>query len=128
MLYLVVKFALTALIVVAVSEIQKSSKLAGAILVSLPITTYLAMIWIYADAQLKRGEDAEAPATAVQSISGLSVEMIWLVLPSLVPFVLLPWLLRKDWGFPLSLTLATLAMVAAYWLTIWGGRALGLRG
>ncbi|MGF1448156.1 MAG: DUF3147 family protein [Opitutales bacterium] len=128
MAYLIVKFAVTALIVVVVSEIQKVNKLAGAILVSLPITTYLAMIWIYADARLKRGDDAAAPAAATNDIASLSVEMVWLVLPSLVPFFLLPWMLRRDWGFPLSLTLATVAMVAAYWLTIWGGRVLGLRG
>ncbi|MGF1484487.1 MAG: DUF3147 family protein [Opitutales bacterium] len=128
-MYVFVKYALSALIVVLVSETGKANKLLGAIIASLPLTTYLAMVWIYVDGRrLAKTDGPEVLTKAINDIADLSVEIVWLVLPSLVPFVLLPWMLRKGWNFPLSLLLATVAMVAAYWLTIWGGEALGLRG
>jgi hypothetical protein len=112
--------------VVAVSELARNYTTLGAVIASLPLTTYLAFIWIYAEAE--RSRDEGAVPRAVEDIAGLSVEIVWLVLPSLAPFVILPWLLRKGWGFPLSLTLATLVMLAAYWGLLAGTKALGWRG
>ena len=99
MLYLVTKFATTALIVVAVSELAKRSTVAGAILASIPTVSVLAMVWIYLETR-----DTARLATVV-----------WLVLPSLALFAVLPTLLRMGVGFWWSLAAGVAATALAYW-------------
>ena len=94
MLYTAVKVAITAVLVVAISEIGKRSSALGAILASLPITSLLAFIWIYAET----GDTAK--------IATLSASIFWYVLPSLVLFVALPLLIGQGYGFWLSLAVA----------------------
>ena len=101
MLYLVTKFATTALIVVAVSELAKRSTVAGAILASIPTVSVLAMVWIYLETR-----DTARLAT-------FSVDVVWLVLPSLALFAVLPTLLRMGVGFWWSLAAGVAAL--AYW-------------
>ena len=51
----------------------------------------------------------------------MSGQIFWLVLPSLLLFLLLPWLLRQGFGFWLALSLASAATVLAYglmWLVL----------
>ena len=102
MLYYAVKIALSALILVAVSEIAKRSSGAAALLASLPLTSLLAFVWLHAEG---------ASNAAIGELSG---QIFWLVLPSLVLFLVLPALLRQGLGFWPSLTLAALATVATY--------------
>ncbi|MFU8814997.1 MAG: DUF3147 family protein [Pseudomonadales bacterium] len=103
MIYLVTKFATTALIVVLVSELAKRSTLAGAILASIPTVSVLAMIWIY----------VETRDTA--RLAAFSLDVVWLVLPSLTLFAVLPGLLRIGVGFWWSLSIAIAATALAYW-------------
>src|SRR5262245_40083777 len=95
----VVKVLLTALVVVAVTEIAKRSTLWGAVLASLPLTSLLAFAWLYLD------------TADTARVSELSYGIFWLVLPSLVLFLLLPVLLRLGWGFWSSLGAACVATV-----------------
>lgn len=109
MLYYAIKIALTALVVVAVAEVAKRSTVWGALLASLPLTSLLAMIWLYLDTQ-----DSARVAT-------LSFEIFWLVLPSLVFFVALWALLRAGWSFWAGLAVSVIATVIAYglmWLAL----------
>ena len=106
MLYPILKFGISALLIVLISELSRRSSLAGALLASLPITSLLAMIWLYRDTR-----DTEA-------IASLSIGIFWLVLPSLVLFPLLWWLLKKGMLFPGALAVACLATVAAYFLML----------
>jgi hypothetical protein len=106
MIYLVTKFATTALIVVLVSELAKRSTLAGAILASIPTISVLAMIWIY----------LETRDTA--RLAAFSIDIVWLVLPSLVLFAVLPTLLRMGVGFWWSLAAGIAATALAYWGSI----------
>ena len=71
--YYLAKVAITALLVVAISEIAKRSSLMGALLASLPLTSILAFIWLY----LETGSG--------EKVAALSASILWLVLPSLVP-------------------------------------------
>jgi hypothetical protein len=96
------KIALSALIVVAVAEVAKRSTFWAAALASLPLTSVLAFVWLYLDT----GD--------VQKIAALSGSIFWLVLPSLLLFVLLPILLRSGWGFWASLALSSAATALAY--------------
>lgn len=102
MLYTAIKVLITAVLVVAISEVGKRSSALGAILASLPITSLLAFIWIYGET----GDTAK--------ISALSTSIFWYVLPSLVLFVALPVLLGQGYGFWLSLALSSALTFAAY--------------
>ena len=116
MLYYVVKVLVTSVLVVAISEVGKRSSLAGAMLASIPLTSVLAMIWLYVDT----GDSAR--------ISSLATSIFWLVLPSLVLFVVLPLLLKQGQGFYLSLTLAIGATVASYGVMVVILNHFGIKG
>jgi len=106
MAYIVFKFALTAAIVVAVSEIAKRSSLFGALIASLPLTSVLAIVWLYVDT----GD--------TQKIGDLASSILWLVIPSMAFFVVLPFMLRYGIGFWISLFVACAATAGAYLLSI----------
>lgn len=102
MLYYALKVLVSALLVVAISEIAKRSSGFAALVASLPLTSLLAFIWLHVDG-----------ATA-SDVAGLSSQIFWLVLPSLVLFLLFPVLLRQDLGFWLSLGLSSAATAGCY--------------
>ena len=99
MMQYILKISLSAIVIVAVTELAKRSTFWAAALVSLPLTSLLAFVWLYIDT----GD--------VQKVSALSHDIFWLVLPSLVLFVALPLLLRFGFGFWASLC-ASCAMTA----------------
>lgn len=96
------KVLITALVVVAVSEIGKRSSFWGAFLASLPLTSLLAFVWLHLE-----GGQAE-------QVASLSVGIFWLVLPSLVLFLLLPAMLRAGMEFWMSLAVSCVATAVAY--------------
>ena len=98
----VIKVLITTALVVAVSETAKRSAFAGGLLASLPLVSFLAIIWLYVETK-----DAT-------KVAALSTSIFWLVLPSLVFFVALPLLLRMKFGFSLSMGLAAAAMFVCY--------------
>jgi len=100
------KVVITALVVVAVSETAKRSSLVAALIASLPLTSVLAFVWLYLDTH----DSAQ--------VAALSSDILWLVLPSLVLFVVLPALLRQGWGFWASLGAASACTALAYSLTV----------
>lgn len=106
MTYLIGKYALTAFLVVAISEIAKRSTLLGAVLASIPLVSVLAIIWIY----------LETKDTA--RIAAFSTDIIWLVISSLILFIILPLLLKQGVGFWYSLGIGCVLTVAAYLVSI----------
>lgn len=106
MTWLLTKYALTALIVVLVSEVARRSTVLGAVLASVPMVSVLAMIWIY----------METKDTA--RIAALSTDIIWLVLPSLVLFIVLPLMLKHGVGFWASLASGIASTALAYVATL----------
>lgn len=106
---------LTTSLVVAVSEISKRSSLVGGLLASLPLVSYLGMIWLYAETESQ------------EKVADLSKSVFWLVLPSLPFFVLLPVLLRKTDNFYLSFGAATVAMIGIYTLILVALRKFGIQ-
>jgi len=98
----IVKVAMTAFVVVAVSEIAKRSPVWAALLASLPLTSLLAFVWLYVDTR-----EAEL-------VAALSDSILCLVLPSLVLFIALPVMLRLGWNFWVSLALSCLLTAGAY--------------
>ena len=102
MFYYLVKLALSAGIIVAVSEIAKFNVGLGALIKSLPLISIIAMIWLYVDTR------------DTARIAELSVSTFWLVLPTLPMFLVLPGLLRSGLGFYASLAIAVGVMAACY--------------
>ncbi len=102
----VVKVLITALVVVAVSETAKRSSLFAAIIASLPLTSLLAFVWLYLDTR------------DTGRVAALSLDILWLVVPSLVLFAVLPALLRLGWSFWTSLLAASACTALAYGFTL----------
>ncbi|WP_339735546.1 DUF3147 family protein [uncultured Gimesia sp.] len=101
-MYYVLKILLTTGLVVAVSEVSKRSSLWGGILASLPLVSFLGMIWLYID------------TGSTEKVSELSKSVFWLVLPSLSFFLILPFLLKKGMGFGTSFSISTVLMITLY--------------
>ena len=114
MTYYVAKIAVTTGLVIAVSEIAKRSSLLGGLLASLPIISYLAIIWLYFE------------TADTTRIADLSRNVFWLVLPSLPFFVLLPYLLKRSLNFYASLGLATAVMFGFYLAMMFALRRFGI--
>ena len=47
MVFFLIKTLITAIVVVIVAEIAKRSSLLAGLIVSIPLTTFLAMVWLY---------------------------------------------------------------------------------
>jgi hypothetical protein len=109
------KIAITVVVVIAVSEIAKRSSFWGAILASLPLTSLLAFVWLYAD------------TGNAQSVAVLSRSIFWLVLASLPLFALLPVLLGSGWSFWPSLLVACTVTIGAYFGLIWLLQRVGVQ-
>ena len=110
----VLKVAVTAAVVVAVSEIAKRSSFWGAVLASLPLTSLLAFVWLYAD------------TGSSQTVAALARGIFWLVLASLPLFALLPALLGAGWSFWPSLVVACIATAGTYFALVWVLERLGV--
>ncbi|HEY9686527.1 MAG TPA: DUF3147 family protein [Coleofasciculaceae cyanobacterium] len=115
MTYFLIKTLVSALIIAAVSELSRRSTLFGAVVASLPLTSILAFIWLYRDTR---------NATVVAQ---LAQDILWLVFPSLVLFIVLPLLLKKQMPFYPALLLASLATIGAYGLMLMLFTKIGLR-
>jgi hypothetical protein len=113
MLYYILKFAVSAALIVTISEIARGYPLAAGVLASLPIASVLAMIWLYID------------TGSVERASRLSVSIFWMVFPSLSLFLVLPLLLKSKVPFYPALALSAAAMVFLYSVTIHVLRKLG---
>lgn len=97
-----IKILITAILVAAISELGKRSTLAGALLASLPLTSLLALMWLYRDT----GDALQAAA--------LARGIFWLVLPSLAFFLVFPAGVKAGWGFWPAMGVGTVATVVAY--------------
>ena len=115
MLYLAIKAAISGVIVALVSEIARRYPGWGGLVASLPLTSILAMLWLW--------KDTGDP----ERIAGLSMGAFWFVLPSLPMFAVLPWLLRSGVGFWLALPLVLAGTVALYALMFWAAPRLGVK-
>lgn len=101
MAYYLVKLLVSAALVVTISEVAKRTGFIGGLIASLPLVSLLAIGWMWFETH-----DAA-------KIADFSRSVFWFVLPSLLFFVLLPWLLPKI-GFYAALAVACVATAAGY--------------
>jgi len=104
--YYLFKIAITTVLIVMISEISKRSTFIGAILASVPLVSVLAITWLYIDTK------------DVAKISSLSINIFWLVIPSLVLFLALPLLLKQGFNFYLSISVSIGLTVGCYWVMV----------
>ena len=102
-----IKVLSTALIIIVISAMSRSYSFKRATLFSLPLITFLAFIWIYL------GNDFS------QQLIGLSNEIFWLVLPTLIMILLLPVLLKQAWSSKRKMLLIYISMIIIYILIFW---------
>jgi hypothetical protein len=102
----IIKVLVSAIIIVAVTELSKrGGTFWGGVLASLPLTSLIAFLWLY-------GETRD-----VARIASLAWSIFWLVLPSLTLFVALPTLLKRGVGFAGAMSSSLLIMVVCYLAT-----------
>ena len=106
-MYYALKIAISAALILLISEVSKRSTVIGAIFASLPLVSFLAILWLY----------RETKDTA--KIAALSTDIFWLVLPSLLFFVLFPILLKRAVNFYMAFGISAAVMVGGYFLTSW---------
>ena len=107
MLYLAIKAGLSGIIIAIVSEVARRSPSLGALLLSLPLISVLAFIWLWHDTG-----DAERIAAVAQST-------FWYVLPTLPMFLVMPAMLRGGVSFWASLAACCALTVVLYLVTVW---------
>ena len=114
MLYAVIKALLSGVVIAAASEAAKRSPAIGAVILSLPLISILAFIWLWRDTS-----DTEA-------VAALSQSTFWFVLPTLPMFLVLPALLRNGAGFWPAPGLSCLVTLLLYAAMAWTLGKLGI--
>ena len=115
MLYLLLKAGLSGIIIATASEVARRWPGWGALIVSLPLVSILAILWLWRDT----GDTARIAAHAESTF--------WFVLPSLPMFLAFPAMLRHGIGFWTALGLACLLTILLYVGMTWIGPRFGLR-
>ena len=101
-MYLIIKTLISAMIIVIVSEIAKKYTWTAAIVVSLPLTSVLAFLWLYWDTK------------NTQKVIELSYSTMVMTIPSFVFFIVLPLLLKFKKNFILSIIISIISTAIAY--------------
>jgi hypothetical protein len=97
-----------------VTKVQLFSDRLSALLIALPFTSLVAMVWMQAEKQ------------GAAKIANHAEGTFWFVLPTLPMFLILPWMLRHGWGFWPALVANCLLTTGLFWLTVVVLRRFGL--
>lgn len=100
------KLLLSAFVIVLVTKIQLVSDRLSALLIALPLTSLVAMIWMHSAKQ--------SPERLANHAEGT----FWFVLPTLPMFLILPWMLRNGWGFWTALAVNCILTTGFFWVTV----------
>ncbi len=109
-----VKLFLTAAIILFVNKIQLVNDRLSALLIALPLTSLMAMIWMHHEKQ------------SAERLANHAEGTFWFVLPTLPMFLIFPWMMRNGWGFWASLAANCVITVILFWLTVVVLRRFGI--
>jgi hypothetical protein len=93
--FIIVKYGITAGLIVVVSEIAKRSDKVGAFIGAMPLVTTLTMMWLFIEMEPGDGRTGK--------IANHAWYTFWYVLPTMPMFLLMPWMLRRGANFFLTL-------------------------
>lgn len=113
MAWLATKYAITAALVVIVSEVAKRSDRLGGLVAALPLVTVLALVWLHVEKQPQA------------KIANHAWYTFWYVLPTLPMFLLFPTLLAR-FGFWPALGLSAVITVACFAATAFAVKPFGI--
>jgi hypothetical protein len=100
-----IKILVSAILIFLISEASKKFTAFGALIASLPLTSIIAIIWLYNDTH------------DVSKIANLSWNIFWFVIPSLLFFILLPIFLTKfNLNFFVSMLLSSSVTIVFYFI------------
>ena len=110
--WIIFKYAITAGMVVLISEIAKRSDQLGGLIAALPLVTVLTLIWLFVENQ------------SSEKIANHAWYTFWYVVPTLPMFLAFPWLLKRDsfWstlGISIVITLVSFYLLAKL-VKCWG--------
>ena len=111
---LVIKFAVTAGVIVLVSEVAKRSDKLGALISSLPFVTIMVMIWLHVERQ------------GSQKIANHAYYTFWYVLPTLPMFLIMPWLMGKGVNFWIALGICAVVTMLSFAVTALVAKRIGV--
>jgi hypothetical protein len=115
MLYLLIKAAISGVIVALVSETAKRYPGFGGLIASLPLVSVLGMIWLWRDTQ--------DPDRVAAHVSGT----LWFIAPSIPMFFLIPFLLKRGVTFWPTLAWGCILTMALYAIMVWAAPKFGIR-
>lgn len=98
----IIKTLISAVLIATISTVSKRFPGVGGLITSIPLTSLLAMIWLYQETQ------------DIQKVINLSNSIFWMILPSLSFFIVLPYLIRR-FGFYPGLTLSSVLLMLVYY-------------
>ncbi|MEG3111200.1 DUF3147 family protein [Pantoea sp. T14] len=104
MLWIIIKYAITAGMVVLISEVAKRSDRLGGMLAALPLVTVLVLVWMKLEGQTQ------------EKIANHAWYTFWYVVPTLPMFLAFPFLYQR-FGFWLTLAICcvmTILLFAAW--------------
>lgn len=101
-MYLLLKYLVTAGLVVLISEVARRNDRLGGLLAALPLVTVLTLCWLRLEQQ------------SADKIGNHAWYTFWYLLPTLPMFLSFPWLQARC-GFVLALLLSVLGTVLLFW-------------
>ena len=107
MLQFVAKAALSGVLVALIALIARRYPGWGGLVASLPLTSLLAMLWLY-------GETRDS-----ERVAALALGTFWFILPSLPLFLILPALLRGGMPFAPAIGISVAVTLALYAVMAW---------
>ena len=109
-----IKILISAIIIYIATEISKKTNniFLAAILISIPFVSIITFIWLYVDTK------------NTQLIASLSKEIVFLVIPTIPMFLLLSFMLLKNYNFYLSLLSSLSLMLLSYLILLFVSNSL----
>ena len=110
----VVKIIVTALLIVLVTKVQVVSDRLSSLLIALPFTSLIAMVWMQMEHQ------------SAQRIANHAEGTFWFVLPTMPMFLVIPWMLRHGWPFWPTMLANCVMTIVLFWIMVLIMRKFGM--
>ena len=114
MIQLAVKALVSGALIASASELARRNPGWGGLIASLPLTTLIALVWLW--------RDTHDPARAADFVAGTA----YYVIAALPAFAVLAVMLRRGSGFAPALAAGCATAMTGYLVLLWLGRKWGL--
>jgi hypothetical protein len=111
---LLLKAAVSGILIALASEVTRHNAGIGALIASLPLVSVLGMIWLW--------RDSHDPARMANHVGAT----LWYIAPSVRMFLLIPYLLRHGLAFWPSLGAGCALTFGLYLLMLWAANRWGI--